>query len=173
MPAVWITQKIQGHRPFLSAKHVGTYHAVNGEVDVTDISTRPNQNLYLPILQEDHFPWAGRGLLFGSAITALLPNRYGIPEPCTHSVIDPGQLDYLLVPLLGFDRHGNRLGMGGGYYDRALAKCTGARRPFTLGVAFSFQEIAAMEPQPWDIPLDGIVTEKEFIWPVTGVTDAD
>ncbi len=93
----------------------------------------------------------------------MRPNRYGIPEPQNTERVSPAALDYLLIPLVGFDRQGNRLGMGGGYYDRALANLKPFRRTFKLGVAYSFQELIELEPKAWDIPLDGIVTEKELI----------
>ena len=70
--------------------------------------------------------------------------------------------DIILMPLLGFDRQGTRLGQGAGYYDRALAKQTNALR---IGIAWSVQEFEALPADPWDMPLDAILTEAEWIIP--------
>lgn len=93
-------------------------------------------------------------------------NRYGIPEPlCRHrDLLTPRQLDVVVVPLVAFDDSLNRLGMGGGYYDRTFAfrKRAGAlRRPLLIGVAYSFQRVDALQAQSWDVPLDVVITEKE------------
>jgi 5-formyltetrahydrofolate cyclo-ligase len=77
----------------------------------------------------------------------------------------PQQLDAVIVPLLGFDNNGNRLGMGGGYYDRSFAfrkQRRAWRRPLLIGVAYSFQQVDAIQTEPWDIPLDAVITEQEF-----------
>jgi 5-formyltetrahydrofolate cyclo-ligase len=70
--------------------------------------------------------------------------------------------DIILTPLLGFDRRGNRLGQGAGHYDRAFAAHPDAWR---VGVAWSIQEVACLEPDPWDVPLHAIATEQEWITP--------
>jgi len=86
----------------------------------------------------------------------MAPGRFsfGIPEPVNGPVVTP---DLLLVPLLGFDAAGYRLGYGGGYFDRTLAAWTG--RPRTIGVGFELGRMPTIQPQPHDIPLDAIVTE--------------
>lgn len=95
------------------------------------------------------------------------PNRFGIPEPVSPSQwFAPFQVDLVLVPLLGFDRRGNRLGHGGGYYDRAFAFLNEQIRPtepLLVGVAYAFQELAEISSQDWDVPLDFIATERELI----------
>jgi 5-formyltetrahydrofolate cyclo-ligase len=88
--------------------------------------------------------------------TQMTPGRFsfGIPEPAGGWAVLP---DLLLVPLLGFDAAGYRLGYGRGYFDRTLAAC--ARRPATIGVGFEIGRMETIRPQPHDIPLDMIVTE--------------
>jgi len=92
-------------------------------------------------------------------------NAYGIEEPayCTAGV-PVLRLDAVVLPVVGFDRRGNRLGMGAGYYDRALHRRVDTdrhwRRPRLIGVAFSCQELSAIAVSPWDVPLDLIVTER-------------
>jgi 5-formyltetrahydrofolate cyclo-ligase len=83
----------------------------------------------------------------------------GISEPVGGEAIEPA---IILTPLLGFDRAGHRLGQGGGYYDRWFAARPHAMR---VGIAWSVQEVEALVPQPWDMPLHAIVTEKEWIEP--------
>ncbi len=103
----------------------------------------------------------------------LRPNTaaFGILEPAdgVREWLPPPRLDVILVPLVGFDRGGNRLGMGAGYYDRALRQRRDRdrawRRPRLVGIAFACQEIGRIEPSPWDVALDLIVTEREIIIP--------
>jgi 5-formyltetrahydrofolate cyclo-ligase len=99
------------------------------------------------------------------------PNAYGIAEPVASATvrISPRDLDAVLMPVVGFDRHGNRLGMGAGYYDRALRHLRDGsrrwRRPRLVGLAFACQEVERIVPSTWDIPLDVVVTERGVIVP--------
>lgn len=93
-------------------------------------------------------------------------NRFGIAEPApVGTPRHPNQLDLILLPLVAFDRAGNRLGMGAGYYDRALQalRHQTSSRPLLIGLAHSFQELDHIAPQPWDIPVDAILTDQEYI----------
>ena len=86
-----------------------------------------------------------------------------------HSFGDAPPLDVVLVPVVGYDRRGNRLGMGAGFYDRALRRRLDARRawrrPRLVGVAFACQELPGIAASPWDVPLDLIVTEQGIVVP--------
>ncbi len=115
---------------------------------------------YLPVLH-------GRRLWFlpYDSETPLARNRFGILEPD----VSPKRrraleaLDMVLVPLVAFDEQGNRLGMGGGYYDRTFAYLLGRRRwtrPLLVGVAYEFQCSAALPTRPWDVPLQAVATER-------------
>ncbi len=88
--------------------------------------------------------------------SALQANRFGIPEPLGLAV-PIEQLEVLLLPLVAFDDHHQRLGMGGGFYDQTLATCTS--RPFLVGIAHECQRAPQLPTEPWDIPLDIILTE--------------
>lgn len=90
---------------------------------------------------------------------SMEPGLAGIAQPAGGEPIEPA---IVLAPLLGFDRAGHRLGQGGGYYDRWFGAHPAAMR---IGVAWSVQEIAALLPDHWDVPLHAIVTEKEWIEP--------
>jgi 5-formyltetrahydrofolate cyclo-ligase len=96
-------------------------------------------------------------------------SSYGLLEPRSHRRIRHigAGIDVVLVPMLGFDRAGHRLGMGGGFYDRMLRRRLDPqrswRRPRLVGIAYACQELEHVEPAPWDVALDYVVTEKELI----------
>lgn len=149
----------------LRARRIGFYLPQHGEFDVTLLM---NQALWmrreccLPIL-----PACGRVMRFGRlhASTRMKPNRYGIPEPMDAQPRSARQLDLLLMPLVGFDSAGHRLGMGGGYYDATLAFLRHRRhwrKPRLLGVAYECQKVAALPHDPWDMPLDAVLTERRL-----------
>ncbi len=91
-------------------------------------------------------------------------NRFGIPEPAGMTTKPAWQLDALLMPLVGFDREGHRLGMGGGYYDRLLSDLgQRVRRPRYLGLAHACQQVTALPVAGWDQDVDAIVTDRGVI----------
>lgn len=97
----------------------------------------------------------------------LLHNRHNIVEPFGLRRIGARQLDVLLVPLVAFDTRGVRLGMGGGYYDATLSylrtrRCL--RKPRLIGVAYACQQAPALPAEPWDVRLDGILTEAGLVY---------
>jgi 5-formyltetrahydrofolate cyclo-ligase len=87
-------------------------------------------------------------------------NRYGLREPISRHPIRPEKLDALLIPIVGFDASGQRLGMGGGFYDRLLARLgTSLRRPRLIGLAHQSQGLPALPTEQWDEPVDMVVTD--------------
>lgn len=96
---------------------------------------------------------------------ALRRKRHGIREPAR-----PGarllrhQLDVMLLPLLGFDAHGTRLGAGGGYYDRYLQSPRPLRRPLLVGYAYAIQEFDTLPHEPWDVRLQAVLSERGWRW---------
>ena len=90
----------------------------------------------------------------------LLINNYGIPEPINKKKIYP---EVLLIPLVAFDNDLNRLGYGGGYYDRYISKIEKVRKIIKIGVGFSFQKIKKLPTNKYDKKLDFVITEKNFI----------
>ncbi len=103
---------------------------------------------------------------FYAAKRCTTSNRFGISEPMAFSPpVFANQIDVILLPLVGFDRRGNRIGMGAGYYDRALQALAHqpSTKPLLIGLAHSFQEVDDIQPKPWDIPLDAILTDVEYI----------
>ncbi len=153
---------------FLNANNIALYLASDGEISPKLIQQeiwQRKKNCFLPALH----PWKKRALQFAQVTptSLLINNRFNIPEPAKRTWVpfNPKHLDVVLLPLVAFDRNGSRLGMGGGFYDKAFAfkKHSNAwRRPLFIGLAYSFQEVELLDIDPWDIPLDGILTEKEF-----------
>jgi 5-formyltetrahydrofolate cyclo-ligase len=94
---------------------------------------------------------------------ALVSNRFGIPEPevTADALLDASELTMAVLPLVGFDRHGQRLGMGGGWYDRTFAlRRDQAAPPWLVGAAFDAQQVDALDAAEWDVPLDAVCTES-------------
>lgn len=139
-----------------TAQHVAFYWPADGELDPLPLAAACRQrfNLYLPVLA------GGNRLLFRrwDAGTTFAVNRFGIPEPQSDN---PGRsaagLDIVFLPLVGWQRDGYRLGMGGGFYDRTLA---GLDRPLKVGLGFSCQELDGMAGESWDVALDYVLTEE-------------
>ena len=113
--------------------------------------------LALPVISGDD----NRGMDFYSwrIDTVLGKNRYGISEPKNTASIPLSGLEIVLIPLVGYDRFGNRLGMGAGYYDRYLQPTRASSTPLRVGIAYSLQEIDPFVKNKWDIPLHGVVNE--------------
>ena len=149
-------------------KTIACYYSIKGEFPTAALIERLlslGKKVYLPILRSDKKNY----LAFQQIIPkqSLKSNRYGIPEPVFNSQlqINAKDLDLVILPLLGFDDAGNRLGMGGGYYDRTFAFTKdqhNKRHPYLLGLAFSHQQSDQIIAQPWDVPLDSMLTENGF-----------
>lgn len=148
---------------FRRARRVACFLSNDGEIDTGPLllaAWGAGKQLYLPVLA----PF-GRNRLWFRPYTPHAPlayNRYGIAEPAAGRLLPARRLDLVLAPLVAFDGHGHRLGMGGGYYDRTFSYLHHRRRwqkPRLIGVAYAFQEVAALPAEPWDVPLWGIATE--------------
>jgi 5-formyltetrahydrofolate cyclo-ligase len=152
---------------FLTDPNIAGYWAVAGELPLASIMGRlraRGQVYHLPVIDDQ------KRLRFASWWPGMdiAPNRFGIPEPTdtTHPHLAPDAMDVVLVPLLGFDRRGHRLGFGGGYYDRAFEYLNDLERPskpLLVGIGYALQEIDRIEPRDWDVPLDYVATERELI----------
>ncbi len=162
---------LEGLRLFRRGARVALYMPMRGEVDLrpaVEAAWRNGSTVYMPkIVDRRHarmtfLPW-----------TPDQPRRrnvYGIEEPALDTGrLEARELDTVVMPVVGFDREGNRLGMGAGYYDRAMRRrldpTRAWRRPRLVGVAFSCQELPAIAASPWDVPMDLIVTERGVLVP--------
>ncbi len=162
-----ICKQIIDSELFKSARNVGFYHAVGGEADPSCLcQTHQNKQFFLPVLSARGTTDKPDSLLFCpiSANTQYQHNRFKIPEPVytPDQLITADELDLLIMPLVGFDKNGNRLGMGGGFYDRSLAfkQNQTNSKPALLGFAYDFQELEQLNSEPWDIRLEWIATES-------------
>lgn len=154
--------------PFLPASgYAAGYWAMDGEIGLHNWQLRlPAGLIYcLPVLRADNTlgfaPWR--------AGDPLVTNRFGIPEPDVDpaSSLDPQAMALVLMPLVGFDDAGLRLGMGGGWYDRSFAfRQQRAAPPWLVGVGFQAQRVEALQAQPWDVPVDAVCTEAATLIPV-------
>lgn len=141
---------------FRRARRIAIYQARDAELDPCALSACSAKQFFLPVLH-------ARGLRFAPATRPRSRrNRFAIPEPLARYRLRPAELDLVIVPLIGFDAHGNRLGAGGGYYDRSFAL---HRPPALVGLAFACQQVAALEAAAWDVPMDLVVTEGGVVAP--------
>lgn len=163
--------------PFLeSSDTVAGYLVNDGEVNlkyyIESTWQLSHKKFALPVLH----PVCKGHLLFLSYTpdSPLINNKYNIEEPVLscEAVIPVTQCDVILMPLVGFDKSGNRLGMGGGYYDRTLSftqrklnaqQTLNQNTPKLVGIAHDVQEVDALPVAPWDVPLDAIVTPSRTL----------
>ena len=153
-----------------SKKQIAIYFSNDGELDTSLLINelwQQGHTLYLPVIH----PFNGATLLFQryEKNSPMRANRYGILEPklnCSQICPLPA-LDYLLMPLVAFDNQGNRLGMGGGFYDKTLAQLHAYnwQKPQLIGLAHSCQKVDALPIESWDVPLKTIITpDKIYHW---------
>ncbi len=150
------------------ARRLGAYFANDGEIDplpALEALMERGRRGYLPVLFATRRPRLQFAEYFSDE--PLQRGKYGIPVPFhdRRKLIDPVALDWLLMPLVAFDESGNRLGMGGGFYDASLASRAHRaqwRRPVLIGLAHEFQRVDALNVDSWDVPLDGILTDQKF-----------
>ena len=140
----------------IKVKTLGGYYPYNYEVNTMKILKdfeKLNYFISLPKIkknsQMDFFSWSTKD--------PLSVNKYGIPEPIIKKIKYP---DILLVPIVAYDNNLNRIGYGGGFYDRYIRKIKKTKQITTIGLAYSFQKIKKIIPNKYDIKLDFIVTEK-------------
>ncbi|MBD9564701.1 5-formyltetrahydrofolate cyclo-ligase [Pseudomonas sp. PDM09] len=156
------------HPLFRRAKHISLYLPNDGEIDprlLMRAAQRRGKATYLPVLSA----WPRTKMVFQRIRPGekLKPNRFRIPEP-RHNIARQRKvwaLDLVLLPLVGFDDVGGRLGMGGGFYDRSLAylaRRKNWRKPTLLGLAHECQKVQRLAQASWDVPLQGTVTDKAW-----------
>ncbi|MBS0876884.1 MULTISPECIES: 5-formyltetrahydrofolate cyclo-ligase [unclassified Tatumella] len=151
--------------PIQQAQKVALFLSFDGELDTGPLIRQlwqQGQQVYLPVLH----PFSAGQLLFLRYLpeTPLLKNRLGIDEPPLdiRQLATLDQLDVMLVPLVAFDATGQRLGMGGGFYDRTLQRWQ-QHGCLPVGIAHSCQQVTALPAEHWDIPLPALIT-PDNIW---------
>ena len=163
-----LTEILTRQRIFLKSQHVAFYIPVNGEIStlgIMDVAIDMGKSVYLPVLM----PFLSNRLWFApySHDCTMISNRFGIPEPDYHGrhLIPASNLDIVLTPLVAFDSTCNRIGMGGGYYDRTFSFLRHRQhwqKPRLIGVAHDFQKTGTIKTNKWDVPLHSVFTEKNF-----------
>ena len=140
-------------------KNIGGYYPANFEIDdlkILELLEKKNYKISLPIItknnQMDFFKWTYKD--------PLKINKYGIPEPISSKKLYP---DILLVPLVAYDNYLNRLGYGGGFYDRYIEKIEKIKKVIKIGLAFSYQKLKSVPVNQYDKKLDFIITEKKIL----------
>ena len=138
-------------------KIIGGYYPYNHEVNVMPLLEKFEKSNYIISLPKigknssmNFFVW--------STNDPLNINEYGIPEPITNRMIFP---DVLLVPLVAYDKNCNRVGYGGGFYDRYIKRTKKIKNILTIGLAFSYQKVKKIPIEKNDVKLDFIITEKD------------
>lgn len=161
-------RQLAQHPLFRRAKHISLYLPTDGEIDprlLLRAAQRRGKATYLPVLSA----WPRTKMVFQRVRPGekLLPNRFRILEPRVNANRQRKvwALDLVLLPLVGFDDVGGRLGMGGGFYDRSLAYLARRhswRKPTLLGLAHECQKVDRLAQASWDVPLAGTVTDKQW-----------
>ncbi|KAB0517822.1 5-formyltetrahydrofolate cyclo-ligase [Pseudomonas extremorientalis] len=161
-------RQLAQHPLFRRAKHISLYLPTDGEIDprlLLRAAQRRGKATYLPVLSA----WPRTKMVFQRVRPGekLLPNRFRILEPRMNISRQRNvwALDLVLLPLVGFDDAGGRLGMGGGFYDRSLAylaRRQSWRKPTLLGLAHECQKVERLAQASWDVPLAGTVTDKHW-----------
>ncbi len=161
-----LRQNTVRHKTYHNSQRVAFYLANDGEIDpylIIEHARFMGKDIYLPVLSP-----IKNSLYFApyEADGNLRLNRFKIPEPVCHPSKwkTARQLDLIFLPLVAFDIYGNRMGMGGGFYDRTLAYLHHRRcwkKPALVGLAHEIQKVSRLHRQSWDIPLSTIITEHQ------------
>ena len=135
---------------------IGGYYPYNYEIDIIEILKQFKKKKYqisLPRIkknnQMDFYSWSFQDPLY--------INKYGIPEPISRKKVHP---NILFVPLVAFDKENNRVGYGGGFYDRYIQRIKKLKKVITIGFAYSFQKVKKINVEKYDTKIDLIITEK-------------
>ena len=159
-----IAQQLVNLPEWPTANYIAGYWATRGEVPLHIVQMRVQTPKVwcLPIIQQDRTlkfaPWRSGD--------DLVSNQYGIPEPdiSPTSALDASTPSIILLPLLAYTNRGERLGMGGGYYDRSFAfRHDQAAPPLLIGIAYSDQEAEHLPSEEWDVKLDMVINEREVL----------
>ncbi len=162
-----LVDQFSKHKRIKEASCVALYMSVDGEIDTAGVINwclNNGKRVALPVLH----PFSKGNLLFLNydRNTAMVKNKYNIPEPelDVRNVIPLNHIDIIFTPMVAFDAAGNRLGMGGGYYDRTLQKYNLDKKgPYPIGLALDIQEVESLPTEIWDVPLPEIITPTRDI----------
>jgi len=154
-----ITDALQGLEPFQAANSIALYKAISGEVDLErlfPVCWQTRKRTCIPVFNRQLHCYEMAGI---DRSTPFKTGNYGIQEPVSPALVPIETIDLIVVPGVAFDLSGNRLGRGGGYYDRLLDGYSG----ITVAVAFDFQVFPEIPCDAHDIPVDYLVTETKIL----------
>ena len=164
LAALALKKQLLRHPVFIRSQRIAFYLANDNEIDpmpLLQAAWAMGKQCYLPVIH----PFKSGHLLFSRyrKHDKLIKNRYGIAEPRIRSQdqLKSSALDLVLTPLVAFDNQGNRLGMGGGYYDRTFSfiRQYNAQKPRLIGLAHHLQKVEKLPIESWDVPLTMIATD--------------
>lgn len=166
--ALRLTRLLSHDALFIRSRHIAFYQAADGEIDpkpLLEKALKRGKKVYVPVLSK--WPKARMAFQPINAKTRWRKNRYGINEPRAAYRLErkPWALSLIFLPLVGFDAHGGRIGMGKGFYDRTLSYLSRRRtwrRPTLIGLAHQCQQVDRLGLANWDIPLDGCASDERF-----------
>jgi 5-formyltetrahydrofolate cyclo-ligase len=159
-----LAQRIIELDVYARSTKLAVYFAVNGEIGldvVIDHALAAGKQVFLPNLDQ-------KSLRFSPYFREqkMRINKFRLPEPDVgdEQMLQPEQLDLVLAPLVVFDENRNRIGMGGGFYDRSFAmrKVIEVTEPVLIGVAHELQKVDEIIPQEWDVRLDMVITDEKI-----------
>ena len=148
-----VVERVRILSGYIDAALVASYMSRDGEIDPAELLREKSPKVALPVTR------AEEPLRFVIPDGPFEVGPFGIRQPTTGRVVQPTEFEVVLVPLVAVDWSGNRLGHGAGYYDRTFAFRRDCDHPVLIGLAHRFQVVEAIEPSPWDVPVDLIVTE--------------
>ncbi len=148
-----VVERVRILSGYIDAALVASYMSRDGEIDPAELLREKSPKVALPVTRTEE------PLRFVIPDGPFELGPFGIRQPTTGRVVQPTEFEVVLVPLVAVDWSGNRLGYGAGYYDRTFAFRRDCDHPVLIGLAHRFQVVEAIEPSPWDVPVDLIVTE--------------
>lgn len=152
-----LLSKTQKLVTFKRGQKIAIYLLNDGEIDtkyIYNFLKKQGFCIYLPILVD-------KSLKFAEINKHFRKNRFGIKEPISTQILSAKQMNIIFMPLVGFDKNKNRIGMGGGFYDRTLVfkkRQQNYKNPKLYGLAFDCQKVDTLNAKPWDVPLNAIIT---------------
>lgn len=163
-----VVQRLESLPVIARASRVAAYRAVRGEIALDALVDGARRAAFtLPRVSGPDLDFVAR-----AEGQMLAPGAFGIPEPVEGETVPLADHDVVLVPLVAFDATCHRVGQGGGFYDRALASLASppspapagvGPSPVAVGVAHWFQQVDRVPREPWDVPLDAVVTDRSVI----------
>jgi len=171
--AIQLCKHLCTYEKVLQAQHIALYLTNDGELNTIPFIEwcwTQKKNIYLPVIH----PFSKGQLLFLQYTndTPMVQNHFGIDEPKLNvNLIQPvTDIDIIFTPLVAFDKSGERLGMGGGFYDRTLARWYGkyhfdkSTRPYPIGLAHNCQQVEHIPSEHWDVPIPEIITPNKHFY---------